>query len=511
MDRTWMINRSAFDRRQAKYIEGVEGFLEFAFKGKDEGAVMRCPCMDCFLSLFKDRDSMWQHLMEYGIMSAYDPWEFHGEDPVECSDNDDESSGGDLDIDDDKLRDGSHMSYRQKRRIQQLQRGHGKRTRGQTQGIKWKKERNHKLGVKPSLRITKDMKRIVGENTNQFITEVGNWVRTMLPLRCRRWNDMDAEHKQRLFNKIKVKWILSEGENIDQAVENQCKILYRQWRYRLKEKYFDGFSIAEAMSNCPEGVHPDDWRWIVEKHWGSEKHKRISQVNRANRAKQKVKAIQGSKSTSRILELLQKHCELATISQASKQITENSHEGTEASQKVNGGVSQLLPPPPPQEPEYVRLWEMTKRHKDKSMDKIAEQKLEEFKKLHQEQLELYGVDNLTVPEAYMRVMGTCSGYINGLGFGPKPPKGRKEGKSTGESIDLANQLKQRFEQLEKDSREREAQLKEEIQRLQQDNVAMQEEIEKLKREAREREEREERMLEEHAMMQKQIISITSSN
>ncbi|KAL8128636.1 hypothetical protein V2J09_017791 [Rumex salicifolius] len=71
-------------------------------------------------------------------------------------------------------------------------------------------------------------------------------------------------------------------------------------------------------------------------------------------------------------------------------------------------------------------------------DKLAEQRLEEFRELHEQQLALYGIDNLTVQEAYMKILGTTSSYINGLGFGPKPPKCTKEGRSSGEGIERSS-------------------------------------------------------------------------
>ena len=52
-----MINKSAFDRRQPKYVEGVEAFLEFAFRGKDSRAVLRCSCMNCLLAFYKNQDT----------------------------------------------------------------------------------------------------------------------------------------------------------------------------------------------------------------------------------------------------------------------------------------------------------------------------------------------------------------------------------------------------------------------------------------------------------------------
>ena len=58
------------DRRQPKYIAGINEFLSVAFSSK-EGTQLKCPCMNCNLTLYQDQETMWEHLMAFGILSDY--------------------------------------------------------------------------------------------------------------------------------------------------------------------------------------------------------------------------------------------------------------------------------------------------------------------------------------------------------------------------------------------------------------------------------------------------------
>ena len=71
-----MSHRGMSDRRQPEYIAGVDEFLSVAFSGK-EGTQLKCPCMNCNLTLYQDQETMWEHLMAFGILSDYNPWVHH--------------------------------------------------------------------------------------------------------------------------------------------------------------------------------------------------------------------------------------------------------------------------------------------------------------------------------------------------------------------------------------------------------------------------------------------------
>ena len=50
------------------------------------------------------------------------------------------------------------------------------------------------------------------------------------------------------------------------AVELQCMMLFRGWRYRLKEEHFVGKTVTEATKNKAQEVNRDKWNWLVN-HW----------------------------------------------------------------------------------------------------------------------------------------------------------------------------------------------------------------------------------------------------
>ncbi|KAL2900693.1 Stress response protein nst1 [Bienertia sinuspersici] len=76
---------------------------------------------------------------------------------------------------------------------------------------------------------------------------------------------------------------------------SQCAALYRGWRYRLKERYYVGYSITKARRNKPGSIDITKWEWLVD---------RISDKNKRNKLKQTVLHSNGEKSTVRILEEL---------------------------------------------------------------------------------------------------------------------------------------------------------------------------------------------------------------
>ncbi|KAL2899368.1 Cortexillin-1, partial [Bienertia sinuspersici] len=67
------------DRQKPEYIAGVNEFLHFAFTGKNDGTMLKCPCLNCRLVLSQNRKNMHCHLLVYGIDPTYNPWVSHGE------------------------------------------------------------------------------------------------------------------------------------------------------------------------------------------------------------------------------------------------------------------------------------------------------------------------------------------------------------------------------------------------------------------------------------------------
>jgi len=76
-----------------------------------------------------------------------------------------------------------------------------------------------------------------------------------------------------------------------------------------------------------------------------------------------------------------------------------------------------------EEPLYLQLWKIQRKKKDGTWsNELAEKKYEELKDLHQQQLEKYGVDNLTPHEAFTCVLKQRKGshHQRGMGQGVMP-------------------------------------------------------------------------------------------
>lgn len=69
----------------------------------------------------------------------------------------------------------------------------------------------------------------------------------------------------------------------------------------------------------------------------------------------------------------------------------------------------------------MRLWEKTRKGKQNQWtDEAAEEIYNKLLELHEEQKRDKGEDKLTMEAAYTIVLGKRSGYIPGMGPGPKP-------------------------------------------------------------------------------------------
>ncbi|CAH2053255.1 unnamed protein product, partial [Thlaspi arvense] len=61
-----------------EYINGVEGFLDFAFSNSD-ATMLKSPCSWCSLVKYKYREDIRRDLMYHGFIPTYTNWHFHGE------------------------------------------------------------------------------------------------------------------------------------------------------------------------------------------------------------------------------------------------------------------------------------------------------------------------------------------------------------------------------------------------------------------------------------------------
>nr|CAD1842575.1 unnamed protein product [Ananas comosus var. bracteatus] len=148
-----------------------------------------------------------------------------------------------------------------------------------------KKRKSEK--VKPSLEIPKDLRRVVGDNAQQFITETSQIVKQHAPLNVEKWSKIPT-------------YI------IDKMIQ------------LVNEKF-----------NLPDELHTLGLELLIN-YWSDPKFKRVSEANKANRAKQTIIARVGTMSIARNIHKIREPIENLTPEQ----------------------VQELE-----QKPEYMRLWE----------------------------------------------------------------------------------------------------------------------------------------------------------
>ncbi|XP_020080556.1 uncharacterized protein LOC109704199 [Ananas comosus] len=78
--------------------------------------------------------------------------------------------------------------------------------------------------------------------------------------------------------------------------------LWNKWRGDLHRKFIKPCeNMQEALKIVPEGVHREDWEWLVKEHFFSEKFLAASKRNSENRAKLSMPHRTGSKPFRQII------------------------------------------------------------------------------------------------------------------------------------------------------------------------------------------------------------------
>ncbi|XP_020080215.1 uncharacterized protein LOC109703893 [Ananas comosus] len=267
-----------------------------------------------------------------------------------------------------------------------------KRTRGKTIGLKWAKKRKEEK-AKPAIEIPEDLRRVVGTNSQQFITETAQIIRQNAPLNVEKWSKMPPHIIDRMVKVVNEKFTLPKDLHVLGVIVRQLRSHFNSWRYDLHRFHYKKYKTDEQRrAHCPADIDPDHWNWLID-YWSNPQFKRISEANKANRSKQTMVARVGTKSIAR------------NLIEMRKEVEKNMEEDNEA----------------PEEPEYMRLWGKVRKKKDGTwVDTDAADKYIEMQTLHETQLREKGEDILTTREAYTIVLKHRSGYVRGMGPGPEP-------------------------------------------------------------------------------------------
>uniref|UniRef100_A0A453SD29 Uncharacterized protein n=1 Tax=Aegilops tauschii subsp. strangulata TaxID=200361 RepID=A0A453SD29_AEGTS len=96
------------------------------------------------------------------------------------------------------------------------------------------------------------------------------------------WNDYDKSPLKHVIpHAIKDIALNFEMEKDDKVGNDVCtKVIQkgvRQQRYRLKKKYFNGYTAQEALSNKPANITHENWTSHVNK-WSDERNKVCNKI-----------------------------------------------------------------------------------------------------------------------------------------------------------------------------------------------------------------------------------------
>ncbi|KAL2904487.1 hypothetical protein RDABS01_003197 [Bienertia sinuspersici] len=324
-----------------------------------------------------------------------------------------------------------------------------RKRRGPTRGKKYGPRMwNSNSEEKIKINFMDELRRVVGEKADEFICDCSNWVKEYFPLDSLNWAKMDKMAKSRLYDKIRAKYDLPEkvaSADVLEALSFQCSMLYKHWRFRLKEQHFRDKSVVDAINSRPNTIDVGPWMWLVCDYWNGEKQKHISKVNTENKLKQTETPANGARSTARIFHYL------------------INAPPTQPTQELDGSSE---PHETQQDPLYITLFEKTKKHKGSGWEPNAEKDYEALKRLHEKEVEKHGEDTLSVIDAYMEVFKQKSGYVKGLGPGARPPK---KCRADGESSEARTSLSLEIQKLKDDVAVGEASLASEIETLKASN------------------------------------------
>lgn len=66
-------------RSSREYYDGVDAFVNFAFRNCPADGVIKCPCTKCTCLFKRNKDTVREHLYLDGVIKDKDFWQFHGE------------------------------------------------------------------------------------------------------------------------------------------------------------------------------------------------------------------------------------------------------------------------------------------------------------------------------------------------------------------------------------------------------------------------------------------------
>ncbi|KAL8556582.1 hypothetical protein ACS0TY_004147 [Phlomoides rotata] len=250
------------------------------------------------------------------------------------------------------------------------------------------------------------------DKSAKLASQIGVVTRDVLPVPIK-WKDVDETNELGPgFDHLQIHMDVNiDTPGVKRCLVDRIKISTRNKRFKLHKHFLQFATLQEAKNNkpnfCPSN---DNWETLCD-HFASDKFKRISEVNQRNRQKLTCKHVAGRKAF--------------TV------------RANEISERELGG-----------EPcDDIDFFERTH-----SSSSGAKEKWETMKKKREEYVEL-GIEKSS-REIMTEVLGHGTGYIKGIGYGPKPPSKRNK------LYDSSNQSHDELENTKEKLQESEAQVQE---------------------------------------------------
>ncbi|XP_070021500.1 uncharacterized protein [Nicotiana sylvestris] len=137
-----------------------------------------------------------------------------------------------------------------------------RKTRGPTRCVKII---NLQEGQKLVVQFDEDHQ-VIGENATEFTWFLGQTVRnrTCCPLKVNDWKEMEQDKIDHMWDIILKKFNFDVSEERKGAILGHMSDLYKDYRHKLKNKYFDSKATCPLrLRNKPKLLTIDEWKYLV--------------------------------------------------------------------------------------------------------------------------------------------------------------------------------------------------------------------------------------------------------
>ncbi|KAH0781470.1 hypothetical protein KY290_001068 [Solanum tuberosum] len=130
--------------------------------------------------------------------------------------------------------------------------------------------------------------------------------RSCCPLKVNGWKEIEQDKIDHMWDIILEKFNFDVSEGKRDAIFGHMSDLYRDYRYKLKRKYFDSKSTYQLrLRNKPKHFGADEWKYLVNL-WSDADFQKRSLQNKTNRSKRSLPPYIGTKSYARLRHEMEK-------------------------------------------------------------------------------------------------------------------------------------------------------------------------------------------------------------